>query len=178
MLTTSTLMVGKVLSLLLFHYFLSCLKLLNTYVSDLSETDLENLVKTYYVPFDLLPHLLDPNLTMDRLPGNAIGDWFSFAKRKSKKDVCMDDGPSSIKKWKKKFFIIDRRAIPDYLTWRNLHSCVSDDLPLCPALSQLHDPSGHRDRYYQNDVERLCALHIRLCEMNEAILVRSELSSV
>ncbi|GKE60233.1 hypothetical protein Tco_1510600 [Tanacetum coccineum] len=76
----------------------------------------------------------------------------------------MDDGPSSIKKWKKKFFIIDRRAIPDYLTWRNLHSCVSDDLPL--------------DRYYQNDVEQLCALHIRLCEMNESVLVRSELSSV
>ncbi|GJY32607.1 hypothetical protein Tco_0417076 [Tanacetum coccineum] len=58
------------------------------------------------------------------------GDWFSFAKRRNSEDVCMDDGPSSMKKWKKKFFLIDRRAIPDYLTWRHSHSCVVDDLPL------------------------------------------------
>ncbi|GJS42335.1 hypothetical protein Tco_0567378 [Tanacetum coccineum] len=58
------------------------------------------------------------------------GDWFSFAKRHNSEDVCMDDGPSSMKKWKKKFFLLDPRAILDYLTWRHSHSCVADDLPL------------------------------------------------
>ncbi|GJX16679.1 hypothetical protein Tco_0217511 [Tanacetum coccineum] len=73
----------------------------------------------------------------------------------------MDDGPSSLKKWKDKFFLIDRRAIPDYLTWRHSCSYVSDDLPT--------------DGYDRNDVERLCARLIRLCEMREEVLVRSGL---
>nr|GEV04796.1 hypothetical protein [Tanacetum cinerariifolium] len=37
----------------------------------------------------------------------------------------------------------DRRAIPEYLTWRHSCSCVSNDLP--------------SDGYDQNDVQRLCA---------------------
>ncbi|GJX59457.1 hypothetical protein Tco_0290847, partial [Tanacetum coccineum] len=79
-------------------------------------------------------------------------------------DVCMDDGPSSLKKWKDKFFLIDRRSIPDYLTWRHYCSCVSDDLPT--------------NGYDRNDVERLCARLICLCEMREDVLVLSGLSSV
>ncbi|GKB84219.1 hypothetical protein Tco_0956491 [Tanacetum coccineum] len=89
------------------------------------------------------------------------GDWFSFSKRRNTEDVCMDDGPSSLKKWKDKFFLIDRRAIPDYLTWRHSCSCVSDDLPT--------------DGYDRNDVERLCARLICLREMREEVLVRSGL---
>ncbi|GJR85999.1 reverse transcriptase zinc-binding domain-containing protein [Tanacetum coccineum] len=58
----------------------------------------------------------------------------------------------------------DRRAIPDYLTWRHSCSCVSDDLPT--------------DGYDLNDVERLCARLIRLREMKEEVLIRSGLSSV
>nr|GEW62943.1 hypothetical protein [Tanacetum cinerariifolium] len=68
-------------------------------------------------------------------------------------NVCMDDGPSSLKKWKNKFFLIDRRAIPDHLTWRHSCSCVSDDLPF--------------DGYDRNDVHRLCAPLICLHEMRE-----------
>ncbi|GKD58849.1 putative reverse transcriptase domain-containing protein, partial [Tanacetum coccineum] len=60
--------------------------------------------------------------------------------------------------------LLDRRDIPDYLTWRHSCSCVSDDLPT--------------DGYDRNDVERLCARLIRLCEMREEVLVRSRLSSV
>ncbi|GKB85360.1 hypothetical protein Tco_0957632 [Tanacetum coccineum] len=92
------------------------------------------------------------------------GDWFSFSKRHNTEDVCMDDGPSSLKKWKNKFFLIDRRAIPDHLTW--IHSCsyVSDDLP--------------SNGYDRNDVQRLCARLIRLRKMREEVLVRSRLSSV
>ncbi|GJT23131.1 hypothetical protein Tco_0893068 [Tanacetum coccineum] len=91
-------------------------------------------------------------------------DWFSFSKHRNTKDVCMDDGPSSPKKWKNKFFLIDRRAIPDYLTWRHSCSCVSDDLPT--------------NGYDRNDVERLCARLIYLREMREDVLVHSGLSSV
>nr|GEV63237.1 putative reverse transcriptase domain-containing protein [Tanacetum cinerariifolium] len=94
---------------------------------------------------DLHPCLPDPGFTMDHLPGDAIGiyfkGWFSFSKHHNTKDVCMDDGPLSLKKWKNKFFLIDRRAIPDYLTWRHSCSCVLDDLPT--------------DDYDRNDVERL-----------------------
>ncbi|GJZ90690.1 reverse transcriptase domain-containing protein [Tanacetum coccineum] len=92
------------------------------------------------------------------------GDWFSFSKCCNTEDVCMDDGPSSLKKWKDKFFLIDRRAIPDYLTWRHSCSCVSNDLP--------------SDGYDWNDVQRLCARLICLREMREEVLVRSGLSSV
>nr|GEW53493.1 hypothetical protein [Tanacetum cinerariifolium] len=101
---------------------------------------------------------------MDRLPGDAIGDWFSFSKCRNTDDVCMDDGPSSLKKWKDKFFLINRRAIPDFLTWRHFCSCVLDDLPT--------------DGYDRHDVERLCARLICLREMREEVLVRSGLSSV
>ncbi|GJX81880.1 retrovirus-related pol polyprotein from transposon TNT 1-94 [Tanacetum coccineum] len=92
------------------------------------------------------------------------GAWFSFYKRRNTEDVCMDDDPSSLKKWKDKFFLIDRRAILDYLTWRHSCSCVSDDLP--------------SDGYDRNDVHRLCARLICLCEMREEGLVRFGLSSV
>ncbi|GJT25583.1 hypothetical protein Tco_0895520 [Tanacetum coccineum] len=57
------------------------------------------------------------------------GDWFSFSKRRNTEDVCMDDDPSSLKKWKDEFFLIDHRTIPDHLKWRHSCSCVSDDLP-------------------------------------------------
>ncbi|GJW96269.1 hypothetical protein Tco_0178077 [Tanacetum coccineum] len=84
------------------------------------------------------------------------GDCFSFAKRRNTEDVCTDEGLSSMKKWKNKFFLIDRRAILDYLTLRHSHSCVSDDLPT--------------DGYDRDDVARLCARLIRLHEINEAVL--------
>ncbi|GJS51314.1 hypothetical protein Tco_0624676 [Tanacetum coccineum] len=134
---------------------------------------------TYRIPQDLHPCLPDPGFTMDRLPGDAIGIyteflWFSGVRipfstfllsvLKYFKDVCMDDGPASLKKWKDKYLLIDRRAIPDYLTWRHSCSCVFNDLPT--------------DGYDQNDVERLRAHLICLREMREGVLVRSGLSSV
>ncbi|GJX97286.1 hypothetical protein Tco_0353084 [Tanacetum coccineum] len=156
----------------------------------LFKNDLKDLVKTYRIPHDLYPRFPDPRFSMDRLNKvvsfevvyrdlNTVstvtlfcvfqclckqGDWFSFSKRRNTEEVCMDDGPSSLKKWKNKFFLIDRRAIPDYLTWRHSCSCVSDDLP--------------SDGYDRNDVQRLCAHLICLREMREEVLVRSGLSSV
>ncbi|GKE51181.1 hypothetical protein Tco_1486337 [Tanacetum coccineum] len=63
-----------------------------------------------------------------------------------------------------KFFLIDRRAILDYLTWRHTYSCVFDDLPT--------------DGYNLNDVERIRICLIYLRDMNEEVLVHSGLSSV
>ncbi|GJV80405.1 hypothetical protein Tco_1516275 [Tanacetum coccineum] len=109
------------------------------------------------IPLDLHPRLPDPGFTMDRLPADDIGiyyeflwDWFSFSKRRNTEDVCMDDGPSSLKKWKNKFFLIDRRVIPDHLTWRHSCSCVSDDLPF--------------DGYDRNDVQRLFLFGNQECD--------------
>ncbi|GJW47659.1 hypothetical protein Tco_0079305 [Tanacetum coccineum] len=92
------------------------------------------------------------------------GDWFSFSKCRNTEDVLMDDGPSILKKWKDKFFLIDRKAVPDYLTWRHSCSCVSDDLPF--------------DGYDWDDVQRICARLIYLREIREEVLVHSGLSSV
>nr|GEY21260.1 hypothetical protein [Tanacetum cinerariifolium] len=92
------------------------------------------------------------------------GDWFSFSKRRNTDDVCMDDGPSSLKKWKDNFFLIDHKSVLDYLTWRHSCSCVSNDLP--------------SNGYDRNDVQKLHARLIHLCEMREEVLVRSDLSSV
>ncbi|GJZ84291.1 hypothetical protein Tco_0649630 [Tanacetum coccineum] len=76
----------------------------------------------------------------------------------------MEDGPSSLKKWKRKIFLIDRRAILDHLTWRHSHSCVSDDI--------------RSDGYDRNDVEQIRVHLIRLREIREEMLVRSVWSSV
>ncbi|GJY67128.1 hypothetical protein Tco_0469366 [Tanacetum coccineum] len=153
---------------------------MKNHVSTLFKDDLGELVKTFRIPLNLHPHFPDPTLTMDRLPQDTIGfiptvtlfcvfqilckrgDWFPFAKRQNTEDVCMDNGPSSLKKWKNKVFLIDRRAILDYLTWRHSHFCVSNDLPV--------------DGYNQNDVERLCVRLICLREIKEELFVRSEMS--
>ncbi|GKA24791.1 hypothetical protein Tco_0710824 [Tanacetum coccineum] len=136
-----------------------------TRISNFSETDLENIINSYSIPLDLHPRLPDPNLIIDRLPSDAIGITLSASTFLGGiEDVCMDEGPPSTKKWKNKFFLIDHRAIPDYLIWRHSHSCISDNFPF--------------DGYDQNHVEHLCVHFIKLREINEAILFCSGLSSV
>ncbi|GJW18256.1 reverse transcriptase domain-containing protein [Tanacetum coccineum] len=161
--------------------------------------DFPYLVKTFRIPLDLsspFPEVL--RLPMDRLlfsvplglnkvvsfevvcrdmnivPTVALfrvfqclckqGDWFSYSKRQNMEDICMDDGPSSLKKWKSKkvFFLIDRRLFVDHLHWRHYHSFVYDDLPT--------------DGYDRNDVEWLRVHLIRLREIREEVLVRSEMN--
>ncbi|GJT02377.1 hypothetical protein Tco_0823546 [Tanacetum coccineum] len=150
---------------------------MKNHVSTLSKSDLKDLVKTFRIPLDLHPRLPDSTFTMDRLPSDAIGVYSEFLRfsgiripfstfllsvLKYFRDICMDDGPSSLKKWKKKFFLIDRRAILDHLTWIHSYSCVLDDLPV--------------DGYNRNDMERLRVHLIRLRETREEVLVRSGLN--
>nr|GEY29091.1 hypothetical protein [Tanacetum cinerariifolium] len=47
-------------------------------ICTLSKNDLKDLVKTYRIPLDLHPSLLDSGFTMDHLPGNAIGVYTEF----------------------------------------------------------------------------------------------------
>nr|GEY11890.1 xylulose kinase-1 [Tanacetum cinerariifolium] len=145
-----------------FSYFPSMSKNdMKNRVYTLSKDDLEDLVKTFRIPSDH-PRIPIPFFTF--LLSILKYFKFSFAKRWNTEDVCMDDCTSSMKKWKNKYFLIDRRVIPDYLTWRHSHSCVSDDLLV--------------DGYDPNYVKRICARLSCLREMGEEVLVRFGLSSI
>nr|GEV24414.1 hypothetical protein [Tanacetum cinerariifolium] len=124
------------------------------HVSILSKSDLEDLVKTFRIPLDLHLCFLDSTYTMDRLPSDAICIYSEFLRFFG---VCIPFTTfflSVLKYFKKsKFFLIDRGAILDHLTWRHSHSCVFNDLPV--------------DGYDQNDVEWLRVCLIRLRERRE-----------
>ncbi|GJT73513.1 gypsy type transposase [Tanacetum coccineum] len=58
------------------------------------------------------------------------GNWFSFQNRVGKGlKLCIRGAPTSLKKWKDKFFLIDRRAAPIAMSWRHHDSSVADVLP-------------------------------------------------
>ncbi|GJV70808.1 hypothetical protein Tco_1490803 [Tanacetum coccineum] len=109
------------------------------------------------VKLDMKELLLSEDMTSDRNKRRArirSGGGLVFYFQTSQYGGCLyGRWPFSLKKWKDKFFLIDHRAILDYLTWRHSCSCVSDNLPI--------------DGYDRNDVERLCACLIFLCEMRE-----------
>ncbi|GJR22118.1 hypothetical protein Tco_0890681 [Tanacetum coccineum] len=58
---------------------------------------------------------------------------------------------SSLKDWKKKFFLIDRRAIPDAMPWRHIDTDVRDDFPV---------------NYKEGDADRLAEHIILLVNTN------------
>ncbi|GJW40315.1 putative reverse transcriptase domain-containing protein [Tanacetum coccineum] len=144
-------------------FLLSVLKYFNVHISQLVPLGLNKVVT-----FEIIYRDLGITPTINLFSVFQLlckqGDWFSFAKHRNTKDICMDVGPSSMKLWKNNFFLIDHRAIMDYLTWRSPQSCVFDDFPT--------------DGYDQNDVTRLCARLARLRDLNKVVLVRSSLSSV
>ncbi|GKC23115.1 hypothetical protein Tco_1025265 [Tanacetum coccineum] len=75
---------------------------------------------------------IEPTVTLFRVFQTLCkqGDWFSFAKRRDLSPVCIDDNRSCMKHWKSGFFLIDRRAIPDYITWRHPDSAIEDPKPV------------------------------------------------
>ncbi|GKA92750.1 hypothetical protein Tco_0814675 [Tanacetum coccineum] len=152
---------AEVSSLSSFPYYPAMSKnYMKTRVSTLSKDDLSDLVKTFHIPVDLHPRLPDPALTMDRLPDDAIG----LNKVVSFEVVCRDLGIVPTVTLFRVFQVQCKQgywAIPDHLTCRHSHSCVSDDLPIYG--------------YDRNDVGRLCARAIRLRGMREEVLVRSGL---
>ncbi|GKD97086.1 hypothetical protein Tco_1380983 [Tanacetum coccineum] len=59
------------------------------------------------------------------------GHWFSFENKPGKRaKKCFREIIPSLKGWKKKFFLVDRRAIPDAMAWRDKDTDVFDDFPI------------------------------------------------
>ncbi|GJS87389.1 hypothetical protein Tco_0770025 [Tanacetum coccineum] len=102
---------------------------------------------------------------MSELPDDAIGDWFSFAKHRTPSPFCIDDNCSCIKHWKRGFFFIDRRAIPDAIVWRHPNAAIDDPRPVSGSFNMV-------------DVQHLSAHVIKLRDMPEDVLVLSGLSHV
>ncbi|GJS12426.1 hypothetical protein Tco_0406898, partial [Tanacetum coccineum] len=73
------------------------------------------------------------------------GDWFFFSKCRNTEDVCMDDGPSSLKKWKNKFFLIDPtrlRKMRDEVIVRSGLSSVWFNEECDPIFRRVDDNAG------------------------------------
>ncbi|GJT23750.1 hypothetical protein Tco_0893687 [Tanacetum coccineum] len=173
---------------------------MHIYTSDLTSSELKEVVEEYCIPLDLHPRLPHPDMTMNRLPSRYIGlyieqleqgglrvpfssfflavikhfgvhvsqlvpmgvnrvilfevrcislginpsvslfrvfyklckqgHWFSFENKTGRGTrKCFKEVTSSLKGWKKKFFLIDRRAIPDAMPWRHGDTDLHDDFP-------------------------------------------------
>ncbi|GKA71190.1 hypothetical protein Tco_0777329 [Tanacetum coccineum] len=100
--------------------------------------------------FELYCRSLDivPSVTLFRVfyKLSKQGDWFSFARKglgatplgKDFRGKILNETFSCMKKWKGRFFFIDRRAIPDAMCWRHHDSDISDPAP--------------KDRFDEDDV--------------------------
>ncbi|GJV03154.1 gypsy type transposase [Tanacetum coccineum] len=136
--------------------------------SVLSSDEVNSLVAEYAIPSDLHPCVPPSGLTMNRLPADKIvssvrfessdhGHWFSFERRSGKggHDKIFNEFCTSLKNWKDRFFLIDRRAIPDTMPWRHQDSSLAD-----PAPTGVHT----------EDIHRLCENVIDLRPVHPAML--------
>ncbi|GJY82545.1 hypothetical protein Tco_0495921 [Tanacetum coccineum] len=131
---------------------------MGSYISTMKPSEVKALTRKYKIPRDLHPVAVSSEWTMDRLTDEYIGlyeqyfefaglrvpfstfllaviskqgDWFSFEKRAGKdfRGKILNETFSCMKKWKGRFFFIDRRAIPDAMCWRHHDSDISDPAP-------------------------------------------------
>ncbi|GJS67909.1 hypothetical protein Tco_0682474 [Tanacetum coccineum] len=128
---------------------------MHTFTSSMTKDEVSALAEEYAIPLDLHPRFPSPNVTMDKLPVGAIvycrslginpsvnlfrafyklnkqGHWFPFERRVGKggHDKIFNEFCSSLKYYKDRFFLIDRRAILDAMPWRHHDSNVSDPPP-------------------------------------------------
>ena len=94
------------------------------------------------------------------------GHWFSFARRTGKNGPAriFNETCSSLKHWKDRFFLIDRRAIPQAMPWRHADSSVSE-LP----------PAGG---YQLEHVDALTAAVVDIQALHPALLFEAGLSKL
>ncbi|GKB96587.1 reverse transcriptase domain-containing protein [Tanacetum coccineum] len=90
---------------------------MHIYTTELTTSELKEAITEYCIPTDLHPRLPPPDLIMDKL----------YSKGRSKK--CFKEVTLSLKGWKKKFFLIDRRVVPDAMPWRHTNTNVWDYFP-------------------------------------------------
>ncbi|GJS23949.1 hypothetical protein Tco_0452581 [Tanacetum coccineum] len=150
---------------------------MHIYTFELTSAKLKAAVEEYCIPLDLHPRLPHPDMTMNRLPSRYIRIYIEQLEQEGLRVLfssfflavikhfgvhvsqlvpmgrCSKEVTSSLKGWKKKFFLIDRRAITDVMPWRNgdtdLHDDfltyynVSDAARLSEVLVPLRPPPRH-----------------------------------
>ncbi|GJS10541.1 hypothetical protein Tco_0367337 [Tanacetum coccineum] len=100
---------------------------MHIHTSTLTTKELKEAITEYCIPTDLHPRLPSPELTMDNLPPNVIGIYIEQLEQGGLRIHLSTFFPTD---WKKKFFLIDRRAIPDAMPWRHIDTDVRDDFPV------------------------------------------------
>ncbi|GKC95390.1 hypothetical protein Tco_1160832, partial [Tanacetum coccineum] len=133
---------------------------MHLYKSSLNETHVKWLTKCYKTPADLRPRIIPE------------GDWFSFQSRTGKNyKPCFKDAPTSLKKWKNKFFFLDRRAAPIAMPYRYHDLSVADPFPRSEEFNEseagrlrevvitLHKPPA--SLLYANESESVLRLYLR-----------------
>ncbi|GJS65902.1 hypothetical protein Tco_0680466 [Tanacetum coccineum] len=102
---------------------------------------------------------IEPTVTLFRVFQTLCkqGHWFYFANRRAPSPVCIDDNRSCMKHWKSGFFLIDQRAIPDYMSWRHPNSAINDLKPLVGSFNM-------------EDMRRLSAHVVKLRDMPEGVM--------
>ncbi|GJT09498.1 hypothetical protein Tco_0856540 [Tanacetum coccineum] len=154
---------------------------MHVYTSVLTSDEVKSLVVEYTIPSDLHPCGPPSGLTMNRLPIDKIciydqylepleinhsvnlfrafyklnkqGHWFSFERHSGKggQGKIFNEFCISLKHCKDCFFLIDRRAIPDAMSWRHQDSSVSDPPPTGVRAKDIH-------RLYENLID-LCLVY-------------------
>nr|GEV82058.1 PXMP2/4 family protein 4-like [Tanacetum cinerariifolium] len=84
---------------------------MHLYKSSLNESHVRYLAKLHGIPVELHSRVVPE------------GNWFSFQK------PYLKGSPTSLKKWKDKFFLVNRRAAPIAMAWRHHDFSVADPLP-------------------------------------------------
>nr|GEV31511.1 hypothetical protein [Tanacetum cinerariifolium] len=111
---------------------------MDLYHSWLTQDDFNELIIRYKIPRDLHPRLPSEEFVMSDLPDDAIsvyhcifdffGVWIPF----SSFILALI---KHYKHWKSGFFLIDRRAILDYMSWRHSDSTTNDLMPPTSSFS-------------------------------------------
>ncbi|GJX99270.1 hypothetical protein Tco_0356289 [Tanacetum coccineum] len=92
---------------------------MHSYSSSMTAKDVKALTFKHNIPLDLHPVALTAEWTMDKLPDDSIGSGGKI----------LNETFSGLKGWKKRFFFLDRRAIPQAMAWRHHDSDIHDPLP-------------------------------------------------
>ncbi|GKC03695.1 hypothetical protein Tco_0995305 [Tanacetum coccineum] len=84
---------------------------MSSYESTMTAKDVKSLALRHGIPLDLHPVALTKGWTMDKLLDDMIGLY------------------EKLKGWKKRFFFLERRAIPDAMAWRHHDSDINNPVP-------------------------------------------------
>nr|GEW19774.1 hypothetical protein [Tanacetum cinerariifolium] len=134
---------------------------MDTYHSRLTQVDLDELIVKYNIPCDLHPRLLSKGFIMFELMVGSFGAQQGCYLRGAFQSLQIEPAVTLFRK--SGFFLIDRRAISDYMSRRHPSSTIED-------------PKSLVGSYSQEDVRRLSAHIVKLRDIPEEVLVLAGLS--